>query len=414
MDGTMSVFAVIAGGVSLGVGGLMVGLHRKWGWGGDCHLGDKPQRAHSQAACRLGGIGIFVGVFVALLVGDGGLAMGGKVLVCAVPVVLIGVGEDLTGRIKARWRLGIACVAALVAAFWLGAVLRLPFGESWGVAHLVLSILFTVFCVTGVTHSFNIIDGFNGLASGVGMIVLAALGWLAFSFGDGALCAVCWGMTAAVLGFFLWNYPGGRLFLGDGGAYLLGFVVAMVSVLMVVRHPGVSWFLLLMMVIYPVTETMFSMWRRYSRNKSTGGADSLHLHSLFHRRLNRWRLASHRHMAWRNSLTSTFFWVATLMTVFMGLAFWDNSAALVCLGIGFVVAYIWFYSRIVRFRVPRWMVLVAGKKPVQLEMNFVPTLSKPNGQPVNGHPVANRGRNRADSVDGAKQAEWWDEKTFED
>jgi hypothetical protein len=60
------------------------------------------------------------------------------------------------------------------------------------------------------------------------------------------------------------------------------------------------------------------------------------------------------------------------------------------------------------------MVLGDWKKPVQLEMNFVPTLSKPNGQPVNGHPVANRGRNRADSVDGAKQAEWLDKKIFED
>ena len=119
---------------------------------------------------------------------------------------LVGVGEDLTGRILPRWRLSVVGGAALVGALWLGAILGLPFGGSWGVWHKVLSVAFTVFCVAGVTHSFNIIDGFNGLASGVGMIVLVALGWLAFMFGDLALCNICWGMAAAVFGFFLWIF----------------------------------------------------------------------------------------------------------------------------------------------------------------------------------------------------------------
>ena len=389
--------AVVAAGVSLGVCGLMMALHRFWKLGGDSHLGDKPQRFHISSVSRLGGVGVFVGFCISLLFWDGGLELGGGVLLCALPVFLVGVGEDLTGRISPRWRLGVAGGAALVGALWLGAVLSLPFGGSWGVWHKVLCVVFTVLCVAGVTHSFNIIDGFNGLASGVGMIVLAALGWLALMFGDSALCNICWGMAAAVFGFFLLNYPGGKLFLGDGGAYVLGFTIAMCSVLLVVRHPEGSWFLPLVLVIYPVTETLFSMWRRLSRGQSAGEPDARHLHSLVHKRLNRWWPRRYRYEAWRNSLTSTFFWILTLATVFAALIFWDNSAVLIGLASGFVMAFVWFYSRLVRFRVPQWMVLVGGRQDSQLEFGFVLKQVELNGESVNGkvngHQAGVNGRN---------------------
>jgi len=297
-----------------------------------------------------------------------------------------------------RWRLSVAGGAALLGALWLGAVLSLPFGGSWGVWHKVLSVVFTVLCVAGVTHSFNIIDGFNGLSSGVGMIVLAALGWLALMFGDSALCNICWGTAAAVFGFLLWNYPGGKLFLGDGGAYVLGFIIAMCSVLLVVRHPEGSWFLPLVLVVYPVTETIFSMYRKiYLRKTGAMKPDGVHLHMLIHQRLNRWRRRSHRHGAWRNSLSSTFFWMLTLATVLPALIFWDNSAVLIGLACGFVVAYIWFYSRLVRFRVPQWMVLVGGREDSQLELGFVGELSE-TGEPPHG--VSFRSELNGASVNG--------------
>jgi hypothetical protein len=102
---------------------------------------------------------------------------------------------------------------------------------------------------------------------------------------------------------------------------------------------------------------------------------------LVHKRLNRWWRRSHRHEAWRNSLTSTFFWILTLATVLPALIFWDNSAVLIGLASGFVVAYVWFYSRVVRFRVPRWMVLVEGRQDSQLELGFVGELSETEKQP---------------------------------
>ena len=159
-----------------------------------------------------------------------------------------------------------------------------------------------------------------------------------------------------------------------------------------------------------ITETLFSIWRRFSRGQSVGSADARHLHTLVHQRLNRWQRQSHRHGAWRNSLTSIFFWILTLATVLPALIFWDNSAVLIGLACGFVAAYVWFYSRLVRFRVPRWMVLVGGRQDSQLELGFMGGLSETGKQPygvsprcelngasvngkVNGHQTGVNGRN---------------------
>ena len=77
---------------------------------------------------------------------------------------------------------------------------------------------------------------------------------------------------------------------------------------------------------------------------------------------------------------------------------------LISLSVGFVVAYIWFYSRLVRFRVPRWMVLIDGRRSSQVEMEFVKVLPKSNNHAVNGHvQVA-----REESVQKGRQTEFWE------
>ena len=99
-----------------------------------------------------------------------------------------------------------------------------------------------------------------------------------------------------------------------------------------------------------------------------------------------------------------------MVTVLPGLIFWDRPIVLICLAIGFVVAYVWFYSRLVRFRVPQWMVLVGGQQDSQLEFGFVGEHSETRKPPdgvsfrfelngesvngkVNGHHAGVNGRN---------------------
>jgi UDP-N-acetylmuramyl pentapeptide phosphotransferase/UDP-N-acetylglucosamine-1-phosphate transferase len=87
---------------------------------------------------------------------------------------------------------------------------------------------------------------------------------VAFQVGDTADRALALAGIGAVLGFFLWNFPAGLIFLGDGGAYFLGFYVAEVSILLLVRNPEVSPLFPLLVCIYPVFETLFSIYRRRS------------------------------------------------------------------------------------------------------------------------------------------------------
>jgi UDP-N-acetylmuramyl pentapeptide phosphotransferase/UDP-N-acetylglucosamine-1-phosphate transferase len=83
-----------------------------------------------------------------------------------------------------------------------------------------------------------------------------------------------------VLGFFVWNFPAGLIFLGDGGAYLLGFYVAELGVLLVQRNPDCRRCVQLLMCIYPIFETRFSIYRKkYLRGISPGVPDGVHLHS---------------------------------------------------------------------------------------------------------------------------------------
>src|SRR5258708_21336903 len=97
-----------------------------------------------------------------------------------------------------------------------------------------------MFAVGGVANSINIIDGYNGLAAGHAVIVLAAMAWVSALVGDDFLFISTLAMIGALLGFLAWNYPEGKIFLGDGGAYLLGFWLAENSVLLAVLPPDGS------------------------------------------------------------------------------------------------------------------------------------------------------------------------------
>jgi UDP-N-acetylmuramyl pentapeptide phosphotransferase/UDP-N-acetylglucosamine-1-phosphate transferase len=163
----------------------------------------------------------------------------------------------------------------------------------------------------------------------------------------------------AMLGFFIWNFPAGLIFLGDGGAYFLGFYVAELAILLLHRNPQVSPMFPLLLCIYPVFETVFSMYRRkFLRDVSPGVPDGIHLHSLVYRRLMRWAVGnqSAKALTRRNSMTSPYLWMLCMMAIVPAVLFWDNTPALAGFILLFGVSYVILYWRIVRFKSPRWLV----------------------------------------------------------
>ena len=96
-------------------------------------------------------------------------------------------------------------------------------------------------------------------------------------------------VIGAVFGFFIWNFPAGLIFLGDGGAYVLGFLLGELSVLLLMRNPQVSPMFCLLLCAYPIFETVFSIYRKkFLRGGSAGMPDGVHLHMLVYKRLMRW------------------------------------------------------------------------------------------------------------------------------
>jgi UDP-N-acetylmuramyl pentapeptide phosphotransferase/UDP-N-acetylglucosamine-1-phosphate transferase len=331
----------------------------------------KPQKMHATPVPRIGGVGVFLGLLAAggLHFWTSGPSQGVfamLLMACALPAFLSGVVQDFTDTLTPRGRLVATAASAVLAFYVLGAAIvrtDIP-GLDWVVGFGIGSLALTVLAVTGIAHAVNIIDGLNGLASMCVAIMLTALAYVAFEVGDPLIGTLALAGIGAVLGFFIWNFPAGLIFLGDGGAYFLGFFVSELSILLLVRNPEVSPIFPLLVCIYPVFETLFSIYRRrVLRARPPQLPDGIHLHSLLYRRVMRWAVGdrSAKVLARRNSMTSPVLWLLCMCSVVPAVLFWNNTLVLSLFLLLFALGYVVLYWRIVRFRSPRWIVFLTTR-----------------------------------------------------
>jgi UDP-N-acetylmuramyl pentapeptide phosphotransferase/UDP-N-acetylglucosamine-1-phosphate transferase len=333
-----------------------------------------PQKFHSHPVPRVGGVGVFVAVVAAVFFVQTTQPIESHtmwlLIATSLPAFSAGLAEDLTKKVTPRQRLLCTALSACLAAALLDAVVRrtaIP-GVDNLIVYTPFAIALTVLCVTGVAHATNIIDGFNGLASMCVLLMMIALVYVGFEVNDGFIVTSALIMAGAALGFFAWNYPCGRIFLGDGGAYLLGFVLAELSILLVVRNSPVSSLFPLALCAYPIFETLFTIYRRrVLKGVSAGLPDGIHLHSLLHRRVVRVSAVSaeldeesdsKQSPAFsRNAMTSPYLWLLCLGSVVPSMIWWNNTAMLTFFLFLFMLSYVFLYWRIVRFKTPRWLLM---------------------------------------------------------
>jgi UDP-N-acetylmuramyl pentapeptide phosphotransferase/UDP-N-acetylglucosamine-1-phosphate transferase len=327
------------------------------------------QKVHVHAVPRIGGVGIYlavvvVGVFAtwrAPFIGRGILLLLG----CSFVAFAGGIVEDFTKRVSPTRRLLLTIVAAVLGYYLLDArIERIDWiGSEWVFRYIWISLPLTILAVAGIANAINIIDGFNGLASVVSICMLLSLAYVALQVNDTFILVAALIVAGAAAGFLTWNYPAGLIFLGDGGAYFLGFMLGELSILLVMRNPQVSTWYAALLLIYPVFETLFSVYRRlFLRGQSPGTPDGIHLHSLIFRRVVSWAVGRRdaRALTRRNALTSPYLWSLSLMAVIPATLFWRHTWVLMAFCLLFVTSYVWLYARIVRFKAPRWMIL--GKR----------------------------------------------------
>lgn len=328
--------------VSFGVGLLLV-LTK--GWHGHFSLDHTHgvQKFHTAPTPRIGGVALAAGlVAVWATAPDDVNALLAPMLLAAVPAFVAGLAEDITKRVGVAARL-LATMLSGVLAWWLtGTALNrmdIPWLDDL-VALTPVAVAFTAFAVAGVANAVNIIDGFNGLSSGTVIILLTALGLIALGQGDPTLAVACAAVAVAVAGFWLVNFPLGKIFLGDGGAYLSGFCLGWLAVLLLMRHPNESTWLVLLACAYPVTEVLYSVWRRRRARLPSGAPDNLHLHSLVKTQVVR-RLVPHWPARLRNAAVSPIMWAFAAVPA--GLAVLLQNAPVWATLLALAASVLWYH-----------------------------------------------------------------------
>ncbi|MEG2279722.1 MAG: glycosyltransferase [Comamonas sp.] len=362
----MIILAVISFFSALFASGLIVKYFRS---NGENYSENKPQRFHFGVVPRLGGVAIFIGVifacFLNIIFNFSQVSFSWNqwlilFFVAIVPAFFGGVYEDLTQRLSISYRLFLTLLTAMIGVFFLD--LSVPrLGIAWLDVifdnYAWIGIFIAIIAIAGLPHAFNIIDGYNGLAGMVSIIVCLAMTHVALQLGDRELATILVATIAATIGFLFWNYPSGQLFAGDSGAYIWGVIIAFCSIYLVQKHSTVSPWFPMLLLIYPVWETVFSIYRKLSRGDSPGMADALHLHQLIYRRLVRTVLDEDQvtRMLRRNNRTAPYLWAFTLFSVVPAVMFWNNSYVLMAGCLLFCMVYVAAYLIIIRFKLPSWL-----------------------------------------------------------
>jgi UDP-N-acetylmuramyl pentapeptide phosphotransferase/UDP-N-acetylglucosamine-1-phosphate transferase len=342
---------------------LLIVISQRWhGKLSHDHDLDGVQKVHTTAVPRIGGLAVLAGIV-------GGLWLFNHLwpeaftsrrayrlaalIAVAAPAFGAGIIEDMTKKVSVKIRLAATILSALLASYALSATVSEL--NIWGIDLLMVftpvAVCVTALLVAGGANAINIIDGFNGLSSSTLILMASGLSFVAWQHNDqfvmllGALC------IGATLGFLVFNYPLGKLFLGDGGAYFLGFWVAEMAVLLV-RHPEINAWKVLGICGYPVIEVMFSIYRRkFIKKVSPGAADALHLHTLIYRRVVFTVVPRNAQRPWlRNAAVSLYIVPVVACCVAASALFGDKVSTAVALVVAQLFIYVAAYRRLVHGR----------------------------------------------------------------
>lgn len=257
---------------------------------------DKPgaRKVHHRSVPRLGGVAIFIalslGMTAAVFAVLGGFVDLPPQYARLVPTIylglcgffFIGFWDDL--RSLPAWPRLIAQFVIATAVVLGGGTGGVRIASAFG--HIVfpewLSIVLTIIWIVGVVNCFNWIDGLDGLAAGAAVIsataffVLVSFKALPNATLTAALCAL---LIGAILGFLPYNFHPAKIFVGDGGAFSLGYMLAVISIVGLFKTAAaISFMLPVIILALPLTDTLFAIFRRLLRGQSPTAPDNKHIH----------------------------------------------------------------------------------------------------------------------------------------
>lgn len=270
--------------ISFGLTPLAIKLAPKIG-AIDVPLDDR--RMHKKTMPRCGGLAIYLAsmitIFVFLVdhidVRIVGVAIG------ATLIFIMGLVDDIK-RLSAKLKLGVQILSALIL---FTCSVQISFiSNPWGPDIIefpwIVSLIVTVFWIVGITNTINLIDGLDGLAAGISFIATLCIAYIAVIHHRFDVAPAFLALAGSCLGFLPWNFHPAKIFMGDGGALYLGFMIAALSVMSPMKSATVvATILPLFVLALPILDTALAIIRRIRMGRPIMEADKYHLH---HRILN--------------------------------------------------------------------------------------------------------------------------------
>ena len=240
------------------------------------------RRMHKKPVPRLGGLAIFLGFMVSILLFVRIDHQTQGILLGAAIIVVLGVVDDMT-PLRARFKFLVQIIAALVAVYH-GVVIQALSNPNlfsdeayWSLGWLKVPV--TVLWIVGVTNAVNLIDGLDGLASGVSTISALTMLVIAVAVSEGQVAIVMAALAGACLGFMPYNRNPAKMFMGDTGSTFLGYILATYSIQGLFKYYAVISFAVPFLVLgLPIFDTAFAIIRRVARGQSPMMPDRGHVH----------------------------------------------------------------------------------------------------------------------------------------
>lgn len=238
------------------------------------------RRMHNTAMPRFGGMAIYLGTIISLLVFlplDSkllGVIAGGTI------IFIVGIVDDLRG-ISAKVKL-LAQVVCAIILFQFSVRISFatnPFGDGYFFFPWWMSLLITVVWIVGITNTINLIDGLDGLAAGIACIASISISYTAYLSNRPEIALATLAIAGSSLGFLKYNFNPAKIFMGDGGSLFLGFMLASISVMGPMKGATLIATVVPMFVLaLPIFDTAFAILRRVVNGRPIMEADKGHLH----------------------------------------------------------------------------------------------------------------------------------------
>lgn len=275
----LAVFFAGSFSIATGVTWLLVRSRQKIGM----DIPDARRKTHERPVSRLGGAAIFAALIAGLSLMMQRYELDWSrwwpLILCNTLIFGVGIADDLR-PLGAKTKLAGQVGAALIL-FALGVsvdMLSNPFGEG-AISLGWFSLPLTVLWLVAIPNIVNLIDGMDGLATGFGLFLSLTLAFVGYLSKQIDVFYVSLVMAGALAGFLIFNFPPAKIFLGDGGAYLVGFFVASVSLLTANKGSIIAALLVVMVALgVPILDTLFAILRRAIRGVPIFRADAEHIH----------------------------------------------------------------------------------------------------------------------------------------